>query len=94
MIAFTFPGRNREVWYRTGNRETLEEIYYEDAPAMGMFFNVIAPLMTNDTGLFLQPIYCPIVEYGRQRPPPGTRPRKRSSSCRAHSLTILRLKQG
>ena len=75
------------VWYRTGNREKLEEIYnFEDALAMGMFFNtffrhadtvkmanlaqmvnVIAPIMTNETGLFLQPIYFPIAEYGRQR---------------------------
>ncbi len=75
------------VWYRTGNREKLEEIYnFEDALAMGMFFNsffrhadtvkmanlaqmvnVIAPIMTNEQGLFLQPIYFPIVEYGRQR---------------------------
>ena len=75
------------VWYRTGERERLEEIYnFEDALAMGMFFNaffrhadvvkmanlaqmvnVIAPIMTNDTGLFLQPIYFPIVEFGRQR---------------------------
>jgi alpha-N-arabinofuranosidase len=75
------------VWYRTGNREKLEEIYnFEDALAMGMFFNtffrhadtvkmanlaqmvnVIAPIMTNESGLFLQPIYFPIAEYGRQR---------------------------
>ena len=75
------------VWYRTGNREKLEEIYnFEDALAMGMFFNtffrhadivkmanlaqlvnVIAPIMTNEKGLFLQPIYFPIAEYGRQR---------------------------
>ena len=69
------------VWYRTGNREKLEEIYnFEDALAMGMFFNsffrhanvvkmanlaqmvnVIAPIMTNKQGLFLQPTYFPIV---------------------------------
>lgn len=75
------------VWYRTGNREKLEEIYnFEDALAMGMFFNsffrhanvvkmanlaqmvnVIAPIMTNKQGLFLQPTYFPIVEYGKQR---------------------------
>jgi alpha-L-arabinofuranosidase len=75
------------VWYRTGSREHLEEIYnFEDALAMGMFFNsffrhadvvkmanlaqmvnVIAPIMTNKQGLFLQPIYFPIVEYGKQR---------------------------
>jgi len=75
------------VWYRTGNREKLEEVYnFEDALAMGMFFNsffrhadsvkmanlaqmvnVIAPIMTNAQGLFLQPIYFPIVEYGKQR---------------------------
>ncbi len=75
------------VWYRTGNREKLEEVYnFEDALAMGMFFNsffrhanvvkmanlaqmvnVIAPIMTNKQGLFLQPIYFPIVEYGKQR---------------------------
>lgn len=75
------------VWYRTGNREKLEEIYnFEDALAMGMFFNsffrhadvvrmanlaqmvnVIAPIMTSKTGVFLQLIYFPIVEYGKQR---------------------------
>jgi alpha-N-arabinofuranosidase len=75
------------VWYRATNREHLEETYnFEDALAMGMFFNsffrhadivkmanlaqlvnVIAPIMTNQNGLFLQPIYFPIVEYGKQR---------------------------
>ena len=75
------------VWYRTGNREKLEEIYnFEDALAMGMFFNaffrhanvvkmaniaqmvnVIAPIMTNKEGLFLQPTYFPLVEFSRQR---------------------------
>ena len=75
------------VWYRTGNREKLEEIYnFEDALAMGMFFNsffrradvvkmanlaqmvnVIAPIMTNKQGLFLQPTFFPLVEYGKQR---------------------------
>ena len=75
------------VWYRTGNREKLEEIYnFEDALAMGVFFNsffrhadvvkmanlaqmvnVIAPIMTNKQGLFLQPTFFPIVEYGKQR---------------------------
>jgi alpha-N-arabinofuranosidase len=75
------------VWYRTGNREKLEEIYnFEDALAMGMFFNsffrhadvvkianlaqlvnVIAPIVTNKEGLFLQPIYFPLVEFSRQR---------------------------
>jgi alpha-N-arabinofuranosidase len=75
------------VWYRTGTRERLEEIYnFEDALAMGMFFNsffrradivkmanlaqmvnVIAPIMTNKQGLFLQPTYFPLVEYGKQR---------------------------
>ena len=74
------------VWYRTGNREKLEEIYnFEDALAMGMFFNsffrhadvvkmanvaqmvnVIAPIMTNKQGLFLQPTYFPIAEYSKQ----------------------------
>ena len=75
------------VWYRTGERERLEEVYnFEDALAMGMFFNsffrhadvvkmanlaqmvnVIAPIMTSDKGLYLQPTYFPIVEYGKQR---------------------------
>lgn len=75
------------VWYRAGSREGLEEIYnFEDALAMGMFFNsffrhadvvkianlaqmvnVIAPIMTNEEGLFLQPTYFPLVEYGKQR---------------------------
>jgi alpha-N-arabinofuranosidase len=84
-IAIAYDEWN--VWYRTGNKEKLEEIYnFEDALAMGMFFNaffrnadvvkmanlaqmvnVIAPIMTNDKGLFLQPIYFPIVEYGKQR---------------------------
>jgi alpha-N-arabinofuranosidase len=82
------------VWYRarggsefdTG-RTRLEEIYnFEDALAMGMFFNsffrhadsvkmanlaqlvnVIAPIFTNEKGLFLQPIYFPIAEYARQK---------------------------
>jgi alpha-N-arabinofuranosidase len=75
------------VWYRTGNREKLEEVYnVEDALAMGVFFNaffrhadmvrmanlaqmvnVIAPIVTSDSGLLLQSIYFPIAEYGRQR---------------------------
>ena len=75
------------VWYRVHNEGKLEEIYnFEDALAMGMFFNtffrhadvvkmanlaqmvnVIAPIITNKQGLFLQPIYFPIVEYGKQR---------------------------
>jgi alpha-N-arabinofuranosidase len=75
------------VWYRTGGREDLEEVYnFEDALAMGMFFNsffrhadvvkmanlaqmvnVIAPIMTNDQGYFLQPTYFPLVEFGKQR---------------------------
>jgi alpha-N-arabinofuranosidase len=75
------------VWYRTGNREKLEEIYnFEDALAMGMFFNsffrradvvkmanlaqmvnVIAPIMTNTQGLYLQTTFFPIVEYAKQR---------------------------
>lgn len=68
-------------------RHWVEEIYnFEDALAMGLFFNsffrhadvvkmanlaqlvnVIAPIITNKQGLFLQPIYFPIVEYGKQR---------------------------
>jgi alpha-L-arabinofuranosidase len=75
------------VWYRSNESNGLEEIYnFEDALAMGLFFNsffrhadvvkmanlaqmvnVIAPIMTNGKGLFLQPTYFPIVEYGRQR---------------------------
>jgi alpha-L-arabinofuranosidase len=75
------------VWYRAHNEAKLEERYnFEDALAMGMFFNsffrhadvvkmanlaqmvnVIAPIMTNKQGLFLQPIYFPIAEYGKQR---------------------------
>ncbi len=82
------------VWYRargesefaTGKTQ-LEEIYnFEDALAMGMFFNsfirhanivkmanlaqivnVIAPIFTNEKGLFLQPIYFPIAEYAKQK---------------------------
>jgi alpha-N-arabinofuranosidase len=75
------------VWYRTGVREGLEEIYtFEDALAIGVFFNsffrhadvvkmanmaqmvnVIAPIMANESGVFLQPTYLPLVEYGKQR---------------------------
>jgi alpha-N-arabinofuranosidase len=82
------------VWYRArgGNefdtgKTRLEEIYnFEDALAMGMFFNsfirhanvvkmanlaqivnVIAPIFTNEKGLFLQPIYFPIAEYAKQK---------------------------
>ncbi|MGC9969832.1 MAG: alpha-L-arabinofuranosidase C-terminal domain-containing protein [Bryobacteraceae bacterium] len=79
------------VWYRARGGgpgvKGLEEIYnYEDALAMGMFFNAffrhanivkmanlaqlvngIAPIFTNKEGLFLQPIYFPIAEYGKQR---------------------------
>jgi alpha-N-arabinofuranosidase len=75
------------VWYRTGVREQLEEIYnFEDALAMGLFFNsffrhadvvkmanlaqmvnVIAPIMTNKDGIFLQTTYFPIAEYSKQR---------------------------
>jgi len=75
------------VWYRVHNEGKLEEVYnFEDALAMGMFFNaffrhadvvkmanlaqmvnVIAPIMTNKQGLYLQPTYFPIVEYGKQR---------------------------
>jgi alpha-N-arabinofuranosidase len=82
------------VWYRarggseheTG-RTRLEEIYnFEDALAMGMFFNsfirhadvikmanlaqlvnVIAPIFTNQEGLFLQTTYFPLAEYAKQR---------------------------
>jgi alpha-N-arabinofuranosidase len=75
------------VWYRAQNDKHLEEVYnFEDALAMGMFFNtffrhadvvkmanlaqmvnVIAPMMTNKQGMFLQPTFFPIAEYGRQR---------------------------
>ena len=83
------------VWYRARSsagefatgKTKLEEIYnYEDALAMGMFFNsffrhansvkianlaqlvnVIAPIFTNEKGLFLQPIFFPIAEYGKQK---------------------------
>jgi alpha-N-arabinofuranosidase len=34
---------------------------------LAQMVNVIAPIMTNTDGLFLQPIYFPIVEYGKQR---------------------------
>lgn len=75
------------VWYRAFNKEKLEEVYnFEDALAMGMFFNsffrradvvkmanlaqmvnVIAPITTSKTGLFLQPIYFPLVEFAHQK---------------------------
>lgn len=34
---------------------------------LAQMVNVIAPIMTNAQGLFLQPTYFPIVEYGKQR---------------------------
>lgn len=82
------------VWYRMRGsteyeigRKGLEERYnFEDALAMGAFFNaflrhadsvkvanlaqlvnVIAPIVTNKDGLFLQTIYWPLLEYGKQR---------------------------
>jgi len=75
------------VWYRAYEKEQLEEVYdFEDALAMGMFFNsffrhanivklanlaqmvnVIAPIMANKQGLFLQPTFFPLAEYGKQR---------------------------
>ena len=75
------------VWYRAHNAEKLEEVYnFEDALAMGMFFNaffrhadvvkianlaqmvnVIAPIMTNKQGLFLQTTYFPLAEFAKQR---------------------------
>lgn len=75
------------VWYRAHGDKQLEEVYnFEDALAMGMFFNsfirradvvkmaniaqlvnVIAPIMTNKNGYFLQPIYFPLVEFQKQR---------------------------
>lgn len=84
-IAIAYDEWN--VWYRVHNEGKLEEHYnFEDALAMGMFFNsffrhadvvkmanlaqlvnVIAPIMTSKQGLYLQPIYFPIAEYGKQR---------------------------
>jgi len=75
------------VWYRAFNAQKLEEVYnFEDALAMGMFFNsffrradvvkmaniaqmvnVIAPITTNKQGLFLQPIYFPLIEFTKQK---------------------------
>ena len=34
---------------------------------LAQLVNVIAPIFTNEKGLFLQPIYFPIAEYGKQR---------------------------
>jgi alpha-N-arabinofuranosidase len=34
---------------------------------LAQIVNVIAPIFTNKQGLFLQPIYYPIAEYGKQR---------------------------
>ena len=34
---------------------------------LAQMVNVIAPIMTNEKGLFLQPIYFPLVEFSRQR---------------------------
>jgi alpha-N-arabinofuranosidase len=34
---------------------------------LAQMVNVIAPIMTNKQGLFLQPTYFPLVEYGKQR---------------------------
>jgi alpha-N-arabinofuranosidase len=84
-IAIAYDEWN--VWYRAHNAEKLEEVYnFEDALAMGMFFNaffrhadvvkmanlaqmvnVIAPIMTNKQGLFLQTTYFPLAEFAKQR---------------------------
>jgi alpha-N-arabinofuranosidase len=75
------------VWYRAFENQDLEEVYnFEDALAMGLFYNsffrhadvvkmanlaqmvnVIAPIMTNEEGYYLQPTYFPLVEFGKQR---------------------------
>lgn len=82
------------VWYRargssefnTGKTRLEERYNFEDALAMGVFFNsffrhansvkmanlaqivnVIAPIFTDKNGLFLQTIFFPIAEYGRQK---------------------------
>lgn len=82
------------VWYRarggsehdTGRTRLEEKYNYEDALAMGMFFNsfirhagsvkmanlaqvvnVIAPIFTNEKGLYLQTIYFPLAEYAKQK---------------------------
>jgi alpha-L-arabinofuranosidase len=34
---------------------------------LAQMVNVIAPIMTNEEGYFLQPTYFPLVEYGKQR---------------------------
>ncbi|MCK5650273.1 MAG: alpha-N-arabinofuranosidase, partial [Gemmatimonadetes bacterium] len=34
---------------------------------LAQMVNVIAPIMTNEEGLFLQPTYFPLVEFGKQR---------------------------
>ena len=34
---------------------------------LAQLVNVIAPMFTNKQGMFLQTIYWPILEYGRQR---------------------------
>jgi alpha-N-arabinofuranosidase len=34
---------------------------------LAQLVNVIAPIFTNEKGLFLQPIYFPILEYGKQK---------------------------
>jgi len=34
---------------------------------LAQMVNVIAPIMTNEEGYFLQPTYFPLVEFGKQR---------------------------
>jgi alpha-N-arabinofuranosidase len=34
---------------------------------LAQMVNVIAPIMTNEEGFFLQPTYFPLLEYGKQR---------------------------
>ena len=85
-VPSTLPTTNGTSGIARVNEKKLEEIYnFEDALAMGMFFNsffrradvvkmanlaqmvnVIAPIMTNKQGLFLQTIYFPLVEFTKQ----------------------------
>jgi alpha-N-arabinofuranosidase len=45
----------------------LAALFFLVSSLLAQLVNVIAPIFTNKQGLFLQPIYFPIAEYGKQR---------------------------
>ena len=50
---------------------------------LAQLVNVIAPIFTNQQGMYLQTIYFPIAEYAKQRGNPGARRARRVAAVQA-----------